>query len=306
MATAVTSTEPRSAATTTLWSRLTRGRAVVHREPDWEEFAGPSWLERIMTVAVPDRHHAKQGRSIGRWTLTHDGRTLVVYLKRHFVLPRRHGLLAVFCPGRPVSPGLEEWEHLAWAKANGIPVPRAVAVGEFLGPWGRLQSFLAVEELEGMLPLHEAIPLAYRELDTVVFARWKRGLIAELARLTRELHRRKTFHQDLYFCHFYVARDDIRTPPAVWRGRVTMIDFHRLAHRRVASAWWQAKDLGQLLYSTYDVPGVTDRDRVRFWKLYRSGEWDAGIPPRWLRAVARVRAGRSARRSVERAARAGG
>jgi heptose I phosphotransferase len=259
-----------------------------------------------MTIAVPDRHHAKQGRSTGRWTLTRDGRTLIVYLKRHYVLPRRHGLVAVLWPARPVSPGLEEWEHLAWAKANGIPVPRAVAVGELLGPWGRLQSFLAVEELEDMLPLHEAIPLAYREQDPEVYARWKRGLVAELARLTRELHRRKTFHQDLYLCHFYVARDDIRTPPASWRGRVTIIDFHRLARRRVASAWWQAKDLGQLLYSTFDVPGVTDRDRVRFWKLYRSGDWGTAPPPSWLRAVAKVRAGRSARKSAERAARAAG
>jgi heptose I phosphotransferase len=65
-----------------------------------------------------------------------------------------------------------------------------------------------------------------------------------------------------------------------------MIDFHRLQRHPVTSPWWQAKDIGQLLYSS-DVDGVTLRDRIRFWKLYtkdRSG---------WLwfvRGTAQVRA----------------
>ena len=50
-----------------------------------------------------------------------------------------------------------------------------------LQPGGRLQSFLAVEELTDMLPLHEAVPLAHRNLAPDDFARWKRGLTAALA-----------------------------------------------------------------------------------------------------------------------------
>ena len=34
-----------------------------------------------------------------------------------------------------------------------------------------------------MLPLHQAVPLAAARLDPATFARWKRGLTAELARL---------------------------------------------------------------------------------------------------------------------------
>jgi heptose I phosphotransferase len=275
------------------WHRLTRGRRVVHREPDWDAFAGPGWIDGIMTETVTDRYHAKQGRSIGRWTLTApDGRTLVVYLKRHYALPRLRGLLAALVPSRPWSPGLTEWEHLYWAKAIGLPVPRAVAVGEFLGPWGKLRSFLAVEELTGMLPLHEAIPLAMRRLSAADFIRWKRGLTAELARLTRELHTRSAFHRDLYLCHFYVADADTRRIPEPWPGRVWVIDFHRLTLR----GFWrrrdsQVKDLAQLLYSTFDVAGVTARDRVRFWKLYREG-WDASPVARWVRAAAVAKAQR--------------
>src|SRR5262245_26416989 len=171
----------------TLWRRLARGVWRLRERPDWSAFAGPGWAEHIMDAAVTDRFHAKQGRSTGRWILHAGGRRLAVYLKRHYRLPWWRGLLAALWPGRGWSPALEEWEHLAWARAQGLPVPDAVAAGERIGPWGRLQSFLAVEELADMLPLHEAIPAASARLDADAFGAWKRGLTAELARLAREL-----------------------------------------------------------------------------------------------------------------------
>jgi heptose I phosphotransferase len=131
-----------------------------------------------------------------------------------------------------------------------------------------------------MLPLHQAVPLAARRLSTAGFAEWKRGLVGELAYLARELHRRRVFHKDLYFCHFYIPEHFTLAPPEAWRNRVVMIDLHRLGRHRVTAPWWQVKDLAQLLYSS-DVPGVTARDRVRFWKLYRAG-WPGQAPGEWL------------------------
>ncbi len=265
-----------------------------------------------MAEVVGDRFHAKQGRSIGRWTLRSDsGSSLVVYLKRHYVLPRWHGLLAAVFPGRAWSPGLEEWNHLEWAKSQGIPVPRAVAAGELRGPWGKLQSFLAVEELAGMLPLHEAIPLAKSRLSGVEFADWKRGLLTEMARLTRELHRRGAFHKDLYLCHFYIAGSDTAVSPGGWQGRVVMIDFHRLGRHRLGRTWYRVKDLAQLIYSCDGVDGVTLRDRLRFWKQYlgTAADWQGGPRPsswelsaiRWKwRLYARHAARRKARRETGR------
>src|SRR4030095_3581815 len=83
---------------------------------------------------------------------------------------------------------------------------------------GRLQSFLAIEELTGMLALHQAIPLAAQTLAPAVFQHWKAGLTRELARLARFLHERRHFHKDLYLCHFYIPRADTQTLPE-WRGR---------------------------------------------------------------------------------------
>jgi heptose I phosphotransferase len=176
---------------------------------------------------------------------------------------------------------LSEYSHLEWARRQGIPVPATVAAGEFLSGAGRLQSFLAVEELTGMLPLNEAIPQASARLAAMDFRRWKRGLIAEVARLARAFHRKRHFHKDLYLCHFFIREEDIaEAPEGGWRDRVVVIDLHRLSHHRWTWPIWQCKDLAQLLYSS-EVPGLDTRDRVWFWKNYRGRRrswWH-----RWLR-----------------------
>jgi heptose I phosphotransferase len=268
-----------------LWRRLCRGTRLLRRAADWDRFAGDGWEERIMTEPVTDRLHVKQGRSIGRRVFADGSEKLVVYLKRHYRLPWWRGLMATLVPNGAWSPGIQEWQHLVWAAQLGLPVPRPVAAGQTVGPWFKLQGFLAVEQLHGMLPLHEAVPLAARRLDPLTFARWKRGLTAELARLARELHSRKVFHKDFYFCHFYIPESFTRAIPQDWTNRVVMIDLHRLARHTLTAAWWQAKDLAQLLYSS-NVPGVTARDRVRFWKLYRTG-WPGRPPGDWVVSVVR-------------------
>jgi heptose I phosphotransferase len=264
-----------------LFQRLIRGSSTFRHEPDWDRAAGVGWQDRIMSIAVTDRFHAKQGRSIGRCRLRSEDDELTVYLKRHYVLPRWRGVLASLTPFRAWSPGMQEWQHLAWAKSQGLPVPRAVAAGEWVGPWGRLRGFLAVEELSGMIPLHEAIPTACRSLAPVAFARWKRGLVTEMVRLTRALHDRHRFHKDLYFCHFYVPERLTKFVPETWQGQLVVIDLHRLSRHRWTSALWLVKDLAQLLYSS-EVEGVTARDRLRFWRAYRGRRrWD------WLDVVVR-------------------
>ncbi len=285
----------------TMWGRLRRGSRRLLGRPDWGELLGADWPERVMALDVTDRFHAKQGRSTGRLLLSGGGRRLGVYLKRHYCLPRWVGLLAALWPGRGWSPALQEVEHLQWALAEGFPVPAVVAAGEYLGPWGRMQSFLAVEELAGMLPLHEAVPLAARRLGAPDFRRWKATLVAEMARLGRALHGRRRFHMDFYLCHFYIPESDTRGVPD-WRGRVHLIDLHRLTHHRWAWRLWQAKDLAQLLYSS-EVEGVTARDRLLFWRLYL-GEGRRGRAARWLRRAVVFKWGRYRRHNRRKERRA--
>ena len=259
-------TLPRQGDDGSLRRRLSAGVRRLFARPDWPAHAGADWADGIMDAELTDDFHAKQGRSTGRWVLGRGGRGLVVYLKRHYRLPRWRGLLATFWPGGDWSPALAEARRLDWARAQGVPVPNVVAAGELVGPWGRLQSFVAVEELTGMLALHQAIPLAARQLDPDTFRRWKAGLARELARLSRLLHDRGRFHKDLYLCHFFIPRDDTLQVPE-WRGRVHLIDLQRLARHPLTWPWYLVKDLAQLLYSS-DVEGVDVRDRLRFWRAY--------------------------------------
>ena len=265
------------------WSRLWRGARRLRQQPDWQRFAGSDWPDRVMDVAVTDRFHAKQGRTTGRWVLHADGpgpRRLVVYLKRHSTAPWWDRLLATLWPGGGWSPAFKEWEHLEWARSVGVPTPRTVAAAEYVGPAGRLRSFLAVEELHDMLPLSEAVPLAASRLAPADFRRWKRGLIAEVARLTRLLHDRRRFHKDLYLCHFFIRRADAADPDSTWRGRVFLIDLHRLGRHAWSWLWWRMKDLAQLLYST-EIPGIGALDRLYFWRSYR-GPGPRRLADRWL------------------------
>ena len=159
----------------TWWQRLLRGVRRLYARPDWCDFAGEHWADDLMQIDLTDDFHKKQGRSTGRWELNADGKQLVVYLKRHYELPWWHGLMATLWPSGDWSPGMQERHNLEWAHEQGIPVPNVVAAGEFLGPWGKLQSFLAIEELADMKPLHEGIPMAARQLDPVAFRAGRLG-----------------------------------------------------------------------------------------------------------------------------------
>jgi len=240
-------------------------------DDDWIRFAGPNWVDSIMDAKVTDRYHTKQGRSVGRWILEDPegtGEKLVVYLKRHNILPAFDGLMAKLAPRWAWSPALQEWQHLRWASELGIPVPKAFAVAEFQGPGTKLQSCLALGELTGMIPLHEAVPLAYQRMEPSRFHQWKRGLLMEMARIGRLLHDRRCFHKDFYFCHFYIREVDTYKAPASWFNEVVLIDLHRLARHRIFWRIYQIKDLAQLLFSS-EVEGVNASDRVAFWRAYR-------------------------------------
>lgn len=244
------------------WSRGTRWSWVDERHRP----RLPADLDdRVMDWESRDRHHAKQGRSTARFRFDGPEGTLSVYLKRFERLPFWTRVGASLLPAGRLTPGAVEWRHLERARSLGVPVPEVVAVGERIGPKGRLSSFLMVAELVGCEALNEALPGLQRSLPPDDFERLKRSIIAEMARITARLHAARMFHKDLYLCHFFL---DL-APGAIAGRRLTLIDLHRLGRHRWFSWRWLWKDLGQLLFSTFDVAGINDRDRLRFWAHYR-------------------------------------
>jgi heptose I phosphotransferase len=248
--------------------------------------------ETVMAIDSRDRLHAKQGRSTARVVFHGPAGPVPVYLKRHYRLPWPARVAALLDPKGHHTPGSAEFAHLGRARALGLAVPEVVAAGERIGPWGHLQSYLMVAELTGWLPLNEAIPELARRLDRPAFERLKRGLAREAAGIAATLHNACVFHKDLYLCHFFLDASD----PG---PRLALIDLHRLAEHRFWPGRWRRKDLGQLLYSTAGVAGLTCRDALRFWSHYRRL---AGLrdPRRQARMVARKAAG-YARHNLKRA-----
>lgn len=263
-----------------LRTRLTTRTRQVRQTEDWSELVGTDWPDWIMDTEATDDFHSKQGRSTCRW-LPEGVATESVYLKRHFRLPRWLGILATLFPNGNWSPGFGEWHHLCHGQQLGIRVPRPRAAVQYIGPWGKLQSVLVIDELRGMLPLHQAIPLAAESLSPKAFAYFKRALTRELARMSRLLHGQSVFHKDLYLCHFFLEKADIETweqRPRSQRQlteRLVLIDFHRLGRHRLSHVWWQIKDLAQLWYSS-ELEQISDRDRLRYWRYYcgsKRGWW---------------------------------
>ncbi len=246
-----------------LIARLVRGerRAWVAEGLADRLPAGLDPLAIDLARAGADRMHAKQGRATCRLRLDGPGGSVSVYLKRHTRLPWRDRLAALVDPAGAHSPGAAEWSALARARSLGIAVPEPVAAGQQVGPWGTLASYLIVAELVGQEPLHEAIPELAARLTPSAFEAAKRAIVAEMATMTARLHAARCYHKDLYLCHFFLD-------PARPAG-LTLIDLHRLGRHRIAGWRWRWKDLGQLLFSTYGVAGIDDRDRLRFWARYR-------------------------------------
>ena len=174
-----------------LVTRLVRGTRWSWRA-DRHAGALPADLDAsVMALEGGDRHHRKQGRSTARIRFdagTPDAPALSVYLKRHYRLPAWDRFRALVHPTGRYSPASAEWAHLERARSLGIQVPEVVAVGEAIGPWGHLQSYLMVAELVDQDPLHEAIPALAATLPPEEFARLKRALIVEMAEMVARLH----------------------------------------------------------------------------------------------------------------------
>ena len=269
-----------------LWQRWSRGVSWTWINERYRAHLPDDLGAHVMTLESRDRFHAKQGRSTARVVLVRADRPLAVYLKRHFRLPWPARLAALVDPNGKHSPAAAEWAHLERARALGIDVPEVVAAGEHIGPWAQLQSFVMIAELSGCDAVNELLPRLAAQLDSRAFEALKRQIIDEMARITVTLHAARAFHKDLYLCHFFLDHEGLNVPAF----RLSLIDLHRLEEHKLWPDWWRWKDLGQLLFSTYGVDGITDRDRWRFWRIYRGR---VGIRrPGWHARMVRLRAAR--------------
>jgi len=175
----------------------------------------------------------------------------------------------------PVLGARNEWRAIGRLEALGLPTMRAVAFGEEGWSPASRRSFLVTEAIRGTQDLEQwagELRLATGARRT----RAKRGMICNLARITRTLHGNGINHRDYYLCHLRVAAALEAVPRDTATLRVYVMDLHRTQIRRRTPTRWVAKDLAGLLYSSHCGPArlpLTSRDLIRFLKVYGDGDW---------------------------------
>ena len=89
--------------------------------------------------------------------------------------------------------------------------------------------------------------------------------MASLARIARELHAAGINHRDFYLCHFMLKTDFIANQNQA--PDIYLVDLHRAQLRPQVPERWLVKDLGGLLFSSFNLH-FTRRDYCYFMRMY--------------------------------------
>jgi hypothetical protein len=150
-----------------------------------------------------------------------------------------------------VGPARREGRSLRALRAQGFPVPRALAW--FDEPGSRGRSALVMEHLDHREPLRTQLE---RGADEGLQA--ERDRLDRLAALVARLHRAGWYHRDLYLEHVVV------TGPHP--GDLALLDLGRARREPAPRARWFVKDVAALFTSAPDRVGA--RARLRFLARY--------------------------------------
>lgn len=249
-------------------------RVAIPREPGFPDF--------LLDVAPASFLRAVRGRETFAWPAAWpasdggggEGR-VIVKRTAHAGVRDRWSQLWRERSARPA--GRREHDNLELLRADGIPVPRAIAWCEAraASPGGARRSLVVMEYVEHEETLRERLlRAAPPERD-----RWSR----ELAALVARLHARGWYHRDLYLQHFVIR-------VVGGREELVLLDVGRARRERRPHRRWFIKDLAALHHSC-DAQ-IAPRERLRFLARYLDlrGVRDVGQRRAWARAIERKRA----------------
>lgn len=191
-------------------------------------------------------------------TRDHQGRDLVLFIKRYRRPPLRDQLRRIFEADRTHSTSYREYQTARRLMELGIPTMRAVAVGEEMSGWFERRSFFVAAEVAGQSLESLARQWSARPESAPDFRqRWH--LIEQTAFLKSRLRVWRFYHRDLYLSHIFRSRNS--------RGQIVLqlIDLARMLHAPCNEHRWEMKDLAALAYS---VPEglLTRTDKLRFMR----------------------------------------
>jgi heptose I phosphotransferase len=183
------------------------------------------------------------------------------FVKIHRGIGWREILKNLLTAKAPVLGAGQEWRAIQRLHEVGVPTMTAVAYGERGSNPAAQHSFIITQELAPTTSLEDFTALWHEQPPAPAL---KRALIAEVARMTGDMHRAGVNHRDCYICHFLLHTD---RPVQAGDFRLSLIDLHRAQVRAQTPRRWRDKDLAGLYFSALDI-GLTRRDKLRFLKGY--------------------------------------
>ncbi len=233
-----------------------RNNKVVWRAPGFELDENPFPAVRAIRGEI-FRQVAE------RVTLRFEQQGNTYFLKYHRGVGWREIIKNLLFFRLPVLGAENEWRAIRLLEKQGVPTMRLAAYGQQgWNPAGR-ESFIITEELKPTVSLEDFFKGPEGESTGLAM---KRRLIAEVAGMTRAMHRAGMNHRDLYICHFLLHTDKL----AEGEVKLSLIDLHRAQLREQVPTRWLAKDLASLYFSALPAR-LSRRDELRFLKRYFDG-----------------------------------
>ncbi len=200
----------------------------------------------------------------------------VFYMKKQ-VLPGFKETLKLLLRFRLPQDAMKEWRAILAFHARGIPTITPVAAGrKLLGGAIVKESFLLTDGLEDARRLDHFLKERFGMPCRGEALSDKRAILARLADLSRDMHRKGFNHRDFYLCHIFTDS----------RGRLFILDLHRVDIRKKVGRRWIVKDLAALLFSSMEAP-VTSGQRMAFYKRYMGIERLSAKDKVFIREVTR-------------------
>ncbi|MDO9622565.1 MAG: lipopolysaccharide core heptose(I) kinase RfaP [Pseudomonas sp.] len=219
------------------------------------------WADQDPFVAVEALQGQVYRELEGRRTLRTEVAGRGYFVKIHRGIGWREIIKNLLTAKLPVLGARQEWQAIQRLTEVGVATMTAVAYGERGSNPAAQHSFIVTEELAPTVSL-EDFSLDWPQHPPAPAL--KRALIAEVAKMTGNMHRAGVNHRDCYICHFLLHTDK---PVCASDFRLSLIDLHRAQIHARLPLRWRNKDLAGLYFSALHI-GLTRRDKLRFIKGY--------------------------------------
>jgi heptose I phosphotransferase len=191
------------------------------------------------------------------------------FIKKHFGV----GWLEIFKNllhfRLPIIGAKTEWLAIKKFEEINIPTMKIVGYGQrHFNPASR-ESFIITEELQNIVGLKD---IADNWQKNPLSFYLKKKIIAEIARIARNMHGNGVNHRDFYLCHFQLDKKFLNPQSSTHSPQLYVIDLHRAQIRKKVPERWVIKDIAGLYFSSMGIV-LTRGDIFRFLTCYYAEDW---------------------------------